>query len=129
MPKPTQAVCAVAPPGGPQVPVMAEMVLVVVEADAGGVFLAVVDRDRQLELQLLVALARLQHASGPAEERIVGDLQREGHFQQLDDLRRLLQPGLAEVDDLFAGVPMRTYSRWRNICMRSGSRDGSWRKQ
>ena len=28
-----------------------------------------------------------------------------------------------------SGEPMRTYSRMRNICMRVGSMEGSWRKQ
>ena len=58
-----------------------EMVLVVVEAQAGGRVFFRIDRHQQFELQAEIALARRHDAAGATEERIVGDVDVERQFE------------------------------------------------
>ena len=72
MPKATQPVWATSPRSVLQAPGRAEMVLVVVEAHAGGRLLGRAHRHQQLELQRLLDLAHRHHLAAAAEERIAG---------------------------------------------------------
>ena len=62
------------PVGQGEAPEPAEVILVAIEAQAGGGIGAVVDGHEQFELELLAALDIRLQLAGPAEERIVGDV-------------------------------------------------------
>ena len=63
---------------GPQLPQLAEMILVVVETHAGGQRRRIIDRYKQFEFQSLLALSRSHDLAGSAEERIVGEVNLHG---------------------------------------------------
>src|SRR5581483_10439867 len=85
---------------GDDVPGAAEQVAVIVEPDAGRRTLRRGDRHQQLELEALFALAGGEQTAGPAEKRIVGDLDVERQAERGDDLLAALHPALAEFERL-----------------------------
>ena len=109
---------------GADVPQQPEMVHVVVEAQARGLAIVVLDRDQQLELQVLLALAVRDDLAATPEERIVREVDRVGRRSaSIIRVPRSIQ--VSRNDTICSGVPIRTYSRIRNSCMRVGSSDGS----
>ncbi len=76
------------------------MVHVVVEAQASGLAIVVLDRDQQLEFQVLLALAVRDDLAAAPEERVVREVDRVGQAQRLDHPRAAFDPGLAERHDL-----------------------------
>ena len=82
------------------------MVQVVVEAHARRWRTRRVDRHHQLELQLLLPLRVRHQGAGPAEERVVGDLDRMGQVQFLRHRRATRQPGGAEGHDIVGAAEL-----------------------
>ncbi len=64
--------------GGLDVEKFAEMILMIIEAQASGRLLAAFDRDQKLEFQFLIALARRHDLTGAAKEGIVGNIEMKG---------------------------------------------------
>ena len=77
-----------------------ETILGVVEAAAGGRLFLAGDGDKQLELQVLLALGTCQHATGAPEEGVVRHVEGEGQLEiRIERLRRF-DPGFAEGDHI-----------------------------
>src|SRR5207302_1441324 len=70
---------------GLQLPGLAEVVLVIVEAHAGGRLLRRADRDQQLELEGLLDLVDRHQLAGAAEERIARRLGLVRQAEQVGD--------------------------------------------
>ena len=81
-------------------PFRAEGVLVIVEAHAGGGLGRRGDGDQKLEFQILVALVVGEHAAGPAEERVVGHVDRHVEPDLGHHLQPSVHPCLAEGRDM-----------------------------
>ena len=90
-----RAVCEV------QTPFLAEGVLVVVEAHAGGLVGLRGDRDEQLELQVLVALVVGEQTAGAAEERIVGHVDLDIEAHRLHHLDAAIHPEFRDCQQCF----------------------------
>lgn len=56
------------------VPDAAEVIQMIIEADAGGRAFGAVHRDQQLEFQLQLTLAIGHHFAGAAKERVIGHI-------------------------------------------------------
>jgi hypothetical protein len=87
-----------------QAPLLAEGILMEVEAHAGGRIGRRGDRDQQLELQVLVTLVVDHHLAGAAEERIVGDVDGDVEADELHHLETAIHPVLAEIGDVLFGA-------------------------
>src|SRR5712692_6330526 len=85
---------------GLELPGLAEMVLVVVEAHAGGRRLLRAHRNEQLELQGVLDLVHRHQLGGTSEERIARGLGLVVQAEQIGNLGRARHPLLAEGDHL-----------------------------